>query len=349
MSPVIRECERKDIDYFVIHSGQHYSYEMDKAFFEDLNLSDPDYNLDVGSGNQGEQTAKILSGVEEVLIKKKPDCVLVQGDTNTVLAGALAASKLHIKVGHVEAGLRSFDRRMPEEINRIVADNISDYCFAPTKNSYNNLLHEGIDEGKIFITGNTVVDAVFQNLEIASDKSSVLKRLGLKNKNYLLATAHRAENVDNKEKLYEIISGIKAVSDEYSIPAIFPVHPRTKKMADEFGISFEGINITKPVGYLDFLVLESNARLVLTDSGGLQEESCIMGVPCVTLRDNTERPETVECGFNVLAGADSKKISLMAGQMLKKFESGFGNACSLSDNPFGDGKSSERIVDICQS
>jgi len=199
MSPVIRECEEKGLDYFILHTGQHYSYEMDRVFFDELELPQPKYNLDVGSGTHAEQTGRIMIGVEKVLMKERPDIVLVQGDTNTTLAGALAAAKLQIKVGHVEAGLRSFDRRMPEEINRVLTDHISDYLFAPTENAKQNLLREGLDGSRIYVTGNTIVDAVYQNLEIAKKKVSVLKDLGLKPEGYFLVTAHRQENVDVKE------------------------------------------------------------------------------------------------------------------------------------------------------
>lgn len=342
MSPIIRECERRDLDYFVIHSGQHYSFEMDRAFFDDLNLPEPEYNLDVGSGLQGEQTARILLGTEKVLMKEMPDVILVQGDTNTVMAGALAASKLHIKVGHVEAGLRSYDRTMPEEINRVIADHISDYLFAPTEMSKENLISEGIDDNKIFITGNTVVDAVYQNLEISKEKSDILKDLDLSSGEYFLVTAHRAENVDFKERLSGIINGLNRVSEKYGLPVIFPMHPRTEKMMKEFGIDPGNIRIISPAGYLDFLQLEANAKLVLTDSGGLQEESCILGVPCVTLRDNTERPETVECGGNILAGTNEDIIINSAKKMIDNRKSGE----YLWANPFGDGRSSERIVDV---
>lgn len=337
MSPIIRECERRNLDYFILHTGQHYSYEMDRTFFEDLNLPAPKYNLDVGSGTHGEQTAKILTGIEKVLMTEKPDVVLVQGDTNTVMAGALAASKLHIKVGHVEAGLRSFDRTMPEETNRIVADHISDYLFAPTETSRNYLLKEGIPNEKIFVTGNTVVDAVYQNLEISKEKSNVLEDMNLTPKEYFLVTAHRAENVDVKERLQGIIDGITAIGEEYSLPVIFPMHPRTEKMMKEFNISPKGITITKPLGYLEFLQLEAHARLILTDSGGLQEEACILSVPCVTLRDNTERPETVDVGANMLAGTKADNI-------INKSQIMMSNNL-IWDNPYGNGKSSKKIID----
>lgn len=305
MSPIIRECEKNKIDYYILHTGQHYSYEMDKIFFDQLKLPQAKYNLDVGSGNHGEQTAKMLSRIEEILLKDRPDIVLVQGDTNTVLAGALAASKLNIKIGHVEAGLRSFDKCMPEETNRIIADHISDYLFVPTLTSKRYLLNEGIQKEKIFITGNTVVDAVFQNLEIVKHKANKLKELGLKKKQYFLATVHRAENVDNKNSLFGILNGFRDIYQEIPFPIIFPAHPRTLKMIQKFGFEIpEGTKLIEPLGYLEFLQLESESRLVLTDSGGVQEESCILKVPCVTLRDNTERPETIEVGANIIAGTN---------------------------------------------
>jgi UDP-N-acetylglucosamine 2-epimerase (non-hydrolysing) len=338
MAPIIRECQRQNLDYFVLHTGQHYSYQMDQVFFEELELPRPEYNLDVGSGSHGEQTGRIMAGVEKVLMDRRLDVVLVQGDTNTVMAGALAAAKLHIKVGHVEAGLRSFDRSMPEEINRIVADHISDYLFAPTENSKNNLLKEGIPEEKIHVTGNTIVDSVYQNLEISRKKANVLEKLGLKSKEYFLVTAHRTENVDNPERLGEILKGLELVGKEFSLPVIFPMHPRTRKMLQQFGLMLDGIRAIEPVGFLDFMQLEAGARLALTDSGGVQEETCILGVPCVTLRENTERPETVDVGSNVLVGARSEQIMSGARRMLET-DTGW-------KNPFGDGHTGDIIVQI---
>lgn len=339
MSPIIRECEARNLDYFILHSGQHYSYEMDRAFFEDLELPEPKYNLDVGSGTQAGQTAKILTGIEDVLVKEEPEIVLVQGDTNTVMAGALAAAKLRIRVGHVEAGLRSFDRTMPEEINRVVADHISDYLFAPTETARRYLQNEGIEENKICVTGNTIVDAVFQNQEIAKKRANILDTLGLAPQGYFLVTSHRQENVDNPDTLQNIIAGLEAVHREYSLPVIFPMHPRTRKMVEQFGISLDGISVMNPVGFLEFLQLESNARLVLTDSGGVQEETCILGVPCVTLRANTERPETIEVGANVLAGTDSAEILRCVQRMLDKKRHW--------SNPYGDGTAGSMITTIC--
>ena len=311
---------------------------MDKAFFDDLELPKPKYNLDVGSGTHAVQTAKILTGIEEVLLKEKPDVVLVQGDTNTVMAGALAASKLHIKIGHVEAGLRSYDRSMPEEINRIIADHISDYLFAPTETSRQNLLAEGIPDEKIFVTGNTVVDAVYQNLEISKKHMDVLSKIGVSPKKYFLATMHRAENVDIKERLASVLDALRELWAKYDMPIIFPMHPRTAKMVETFGLSLEGITVLPPQGYLEFLQLEENAFVILTDSGGLQEEGCILGTPCVTLRDNTERPETIDVGANVLAGADKGKIIACV--------EGWSEVISGWENPFGDGETGRHIIAV---
>ena len=338
MSPVIRECKRLNLDYFVLHTGQHYSYNMDQVFFEQLELPEPKYNLGVGSGTHAEQTGKILIEIEKVLAKEKPDVVLVQGDTNTVLAGALAASKLHIKVGHVEAGLRSYDRFMPEEINRVLADHISDFLFTPTEQSKQILLKEGISEDKIFVTGNTIVDAVYQNLEIASKKTDVLEQLDLKEKEYFLVTMHRQENVDNKDRFQGILLGLQQLTQEYEMPVVYPIHPRSLKKMEEFGLSADDINLIDPQDLFGFLQLEQHAKLVLTDSGGVQEETCILGNPCVTLRDNTERPETLDVGSNVLAGTISEDIVDSVFVMFNKERDG--------DNPFGDGKTGERIIKI---
>ncbi len=338
MAPIIRECERRKLDYFILHTGQHYSYNMDKVFFEQLELPGAKYNLDAGSGTHGKQTAKMLSGIEKILLQEKPDVVLVEGDTNTVLAGALAAAKLHIKVGHVEAGLRSYDRSMPEEINRVVADHVGDYLFAPTENSRKLLLSEGIPDEKIFVTGNTVVDSLFQNREISERKAKALKEFGLESGKYILVTAHRQENVDNQKRFKGMLDGISAVSKEFGIPAIYPIHPRSRKMLEAFKLKSEGIKFIEPVDYLSFLQLEANARLIMTDSGGVQEEACTLKVPCVTLRDNTERPETIDVGANMLAGTTFPKIVECARAMLKKKRNW--------KNPFGDGRAGERIVGI---
>jgi UDP-N-acetylglucosamine 2-epimerase (non-hydrolysing) len=337
-SPIIRECQRLGLNYFILHTGQHYSYSMDKVFFEQLALPEATYNLDVGSGSHGKQTGEMLIGIEKILQKEAPSIVLVEGDTNTVLAGALAAVKLGVKVGHIEAGLRSFDRGMPEEINRILADHCSDFLFAPTPKSKELLLHEGIPDERVFLVGNTVVDAVAQNLAIAEEKSSVLSDLELEGKEYFLATAHRQENVDFPDRFGGIIEGLKSSSRAFATEVIYPIHPRAKKNVGEFGLATEGLRLIEPLGYLAFLKLESKAMLVFTDSGGVQEEACILKVPCVTLRDNTERPETLDVGANVLAGTDPDKIVDMAKVMINKDRSWI--------NPFGDGTSSSKIIDV---
>ena len=340
MSPVIRECSDKGLEFSVLHTGQHYSYSMDRIFFEQLDLPLPEYKLDAGSGTQGAQTAAILTGIENILLKHPPGIVLVQGDTNTVCAGALAAAKLHIPVGHVEAGLRSFDRTMPEEINRIVADHISDQLYAPTEVSRQNLLREGIAEEKITVTGNTIVDAVQQNIRIGREKVHPLEELGLEPGEYFLVTAHRAENVDDFVRLADILTGLRNISEQYGLPVIFPMHPRTQKMVREFSLSTEGIRVIEPVGYLEFLLLESKAALLLTDSGGVQEESCILSVPCVTLRENTERPETIETGSNILAGTHPEKVLDAVERMI--------DIPRTWNNPFGKGDAARCIIEVCR-
>lgn len=337
-SPIIRELNGQGLDYFVLHTGQHYSYNMDRVFFEQLRLPEVRYNLDVGSGSHGEQTGKMLIGVEKVLAKEKPDVVLVEGDTNTALAGALAAVKLGVKVGHVEAGLRSYDRGMPEEVNRVLADHCSDLLFAPTWKAREILLGEGVAESKVFVTGNTVVDAVFQNLELAKSKASVVSSLGLERDRFFLATVHRQENVDCEARFRGILRGLELVEERFGLPVVYPIHPRARKQLKVFQIALEGLTLVEPLDYLSFLQLESSARLVLTDSGGVQEETCVLRVPCVTLRDNTERPETLEVGSNVLAGTVPERIVEKTAEML--------GAKRDWPNPFGDGKAGQRIVDI---
>ncbi|MFC1942409.1 non-hydrolyzing UDP-N-acetylglucosamine 2-epimerase [Chloroflexota bacterium] len=340
LAPVIKELGRKQVDSFILHTGQHYSYHLDKIFFEQLELPQPRYNLDAGSGSHAEETARMLVGIEKVLREEKPDVLLVLGDTNSVLAGGLAAAKLNIKVGHIEAGLRSYDRTMPEEINRILADHLSTYLFTPTSKAKEILLGEGIKEEDIFITGNTIVDAVYENIKIARGKQDILDTLHLKPKEYLLVTLHRQENVDSRDRFAAILEGIERVSAAYSIPAVYPIHPRSRKMITKFGLEPKSIVLVEPVDFLSFLQLESNARLVLTDSGGVQEETCILRVPCVTLRDNTERPETIEVGANALAGASPENILECSKIMLARKNDW--------ENPFGDGKASGRIVDILE-
>ena len=340
MSPIVRECERMHLDYFILHTGQHYSYNMDRVFFEKLELPEAKYNLDVGSGTQGKQTADMLIGIEKILQKEIPDVVLVEGDTNTVLAGALAAAKLGIKVGHIEAGLRSYDRSMPEETNRILTDHCSDYLFAPTSTSKQILLHEGLLQKNVFMVGNTIVDAVKQNITIAQTKTQIQSKLNLQNE-FMLATSHRQENVDSKFHFKNLIKGLQLIQNEFKIPLIYPIHPRARKQLQLFGINPTGLTLVEPLNYLEFLQLESKAKLVLTDSGGVQEETCILKVPCVTLRENTERPETIDVGSNLLAGTSPNRILAAAKTMINKNKNW--------TNPFGDGKAAQKIVKILKT
>lgn len=328
---------RKEFKEVLIHTGQHYDYEMDKIFFDELNIPTPDYHLGVGSGSHSYQTGEMLKRIEEVLIKEEPDIVLVYGDTNSTLAGALAAVKLHIKVGHVEAGLRSFDRRMPEEINRILTDHCSDLLFCPTKTAVENLKREGITRG-VYLTGDVMVDTLKENINIAEKKSKVLKKLDLQRKSYYLATVHRAENTDNFNRLKNIVDAFCKIEN-----LVFPCHPRTERSLKKFGLwdmLQSTVNIIKPVGYLDMLVLEKNAYKILTDSGGVQKEAYILKVPCVTLRENTEWVETVEDGWNVLIGADREMII----KMIKEF-----NPNGEQRNVFGVGKASKNIAEIIKN
>jgi len=333
-APVSRILRKRHEEIFV-HTGQHYDPEMSDVFFEELDIPKPDYNLGIGSGTQGEQTGKMLIEIEKVLLNEKPDLVLVYGDTNSTLAGALAASKLHIKVTHVEAGLRSFDKIMPEEINRVVTDQISNILFCPTDTAVMNLKNEGITEG-VYNVGDVMVDALKYNQKIAEDKSTILQDLSLNPKEFLLATVHRASNTDNKENLSSIV---KAFSDSEET-IVFPVHPRTRKYLKEYNLWEKILKSTKvipPVGYLDMLKLESNARRILTDSGGVQKEAYMLGIPCTTLRDNTEWVETVEEGWNILVGADYEKIK----KSIREFK-----VPGKSRKIFGDGKAAEKIDEL---
>jgi UDP-N-acetylglucosamine 2-epimerase (non-hydrolysing) len=307
MSPVIRASSES----YIIHTGQHYDYAMDGVFFEQLELPEPKYKLNVGSRSPGNQLASIIDGVEQILKKEKTNIVLVLGDTNSVLGGALAASKNNIKIGHIEAGLRSFDRTMPEEINRILTDHCSDLLFAPTIEAFNNALCENIDLDSIHLVGNVIVDALKQNLEIA------LKRDEEKHKDYCLVTLHRQENVDNQERFTNIMKGLNLIARKLNILCLYPIHPRAEKMMKQFGILNGDIVLMPPRDYLSFLRLENNASFILTDSGGVQEEACIMKVPCVTLRDNTERPETIGIGANRIAGTDPGNILKCATEAIR--------------------------------
>jgi UDP-N-acetylglucosamine 2-epimerase (non-hydrolysing) len=340
MAPVIRECKKRGIAYFIIHSNQHYSQEMDSVFFKELNLPAPDYNLGVGSGLHSNQTGNILIEMEPILLQEKPDVVLVQGDTNTVLAGALAASKLDIKVGHIEAGLRSYDRTMPEETNRILTDHMSEYLFAVGPNQHAILAKEGISASRIHTVGNTVSDSLFQHLELSEDTSTILNDVGVEAGKYFLVTAHRASNVDIESNLKELLGLFDRLHAKYSQPIVWPIHPRTESKLKTFGIEVpQYLKLLPPIGYLDFIQLQKKAQLILTDSGGIQEEACLLGVPCITLRENTERPESIEVGANVLVGRDADKALAAAEKWL--------SVESFSwKNPFGDGHVAEAIIDI---
>lgn len=336
LSPIIRACQDHKADFFILHTNQHYSEGMDRVFFKELKLPQPAYNLNVHNLTQGAMVGQMLIGIEPILLQEKPDWVLVQGDTNTVMAGAIAASKLGIKVGHVEAGLRSYDRSMPEEINRIIADHLSDVLFCPTANSAKIAHGEGIDTTKVVVTGNTIVEAVSQNLTIAK-KSRYASTLP--QSNYLLLTLHRPSNVDSKNKLSSLITALEALSADLNLPIYFPIHPRTAAALKHFALSIDEnrIKILDPVGYLEMLLLMEKAQLILTDSGGIQEEACILRIPCVTLRDNTERPETITVGANILSG-DPDKLLHSVRSMLTKTKNW--------ENPLGPGNSSQRIVEF---
>ncbi len=339
MSPLIRNCQKKHWNFFILHTNQHYSPNLDKIFFQELELPQPKYNLNVGSGTHAEEVAKMLVGIEKILIEEQPRIVLVEGDTNTVFAGALAAAKLHLKVGHLEAGLRSYCREMPEEINRVLTDHCSDLLFAPTKEAQQTLLKEGILQSQIFVTGNTIVDAVLENVKLAQKKSKILKILNLKKQEYFLVTLHREENVDNKPRLKDILKGLDLIARTFQLPIIYPIHPRALKMLQAFHLTVpSGITLIEPLGFFDFLSLESQAKLVLTDSGGVQEETCILKVPCVTLRDNTERPETVKAGSNLVSGTRPQNILTAVKTMIKKPRTW--------PNPFGDGQAASKILQI---
>jgi len=320
-----------------VHTGQHYSYELDSLIFRDLDLEPPRFNLRIGSGTHAEETSKALVGLEDVFQRVRPDIVMVQGDTNSALAGALAAAKMRIPVGHIEAGLRSFDRRMPEETNRILTDHISDILFAPTEISAKNLLSEGISSSRTLITGNTIVDAVNMALQKIPSKSKATEERSIVfDEDFFLLTLHREENVDMEVRLRNIIKGVGMASKQFGTKVLFPAHPRTTNRIQQFGIALpETLAIIPPLGFLDFVSLERNARLILTDSGGVQEEACILGVPCVTLRDNTERPETVSVGANLLAGTNPKDILHSSNLMIE-------NSPSWA-HPFGDGRAGMKI------
>jgi UDP-N-acetylglucosamine 2-epimerase (non-hydrolysing) len=333
----------------LIHTGQHYDYEMSKVFFEDLELPQPDIYLAVGSGTHAEQTGKIMIEFEKVLFKEKPDLAIVVGDVNSTLAAALAAVKLRIPVAHVEAGLRSYDRTMPEEINRLLTDAVSDYLFTPSPDADENLRKEGISEEKIFLVGNVMVDSLLYNKPKA-EKSDILERLGLVTSHqssstpYALLTLHRPSNVDNKETLLRIIKALGEISRR--IPIVFPAHPRTQKRLKEFDLldrlllTNHRLLLIEPLSYLDFLNLEMNAKFVMTDSGGIQEETTVLNIPCLTLRNTTERPITIGQGTNTLVWNNTETIITEAFKIID----GKGKKGSCPE--LWDGRTAERIVEI---
>lgn len=314
----------------IVHTGQHYDSNLSGVFFEELDIPKPDYNLGVGSGTHGYQIGQMLLAIEDVLFKERPELVLVYGDTNTTLAGALAASKLHIPLGHVEAGLRYLDRSMPEEINRILTDHCSDLLFCPTKTSVNNLNKENISQG-VYLTGDVMVDILLRQKEIA-EKSNVLQALGLKSKQYLVVTVHRAGNTDNRENLQSIVDALCQIDQTI----VFPIHPRTESALKRYRFysrlkENNKIKIVKPLAYRDFLKLMNHAQEIITDSGGIQKEAYVLKVPCITLLETTGWDETVEDGWNVLVGANKDKIVNMARDFKPRGEQredfGKGEAC----------------------
>jgi UDP-GlcNAc3NAcA epimerase len=307
LAPLSKILRENGINEIIVHTGQHYDENMNDLFFKELEIPEPDYNLGIGSGNHGEQTGRMLIEIEKIILKENPDLVIVYGDTNSTLAGALAASKLHIKLAHVEAGLRSFNKRMPEEINRVLTDHVSDILFCPTQTAVENLKNEGITKG-VYLVGDLMFDALLHFSKISDMKSNILERLNIKPKEYYLATIHRAENTDNYERLKNILTAFSKMDEM----VVFPIHPRTRKMINYYGLDGllenDNVKVIDPVGYLDMLKLEKNAKAILTDSGGVQKEAFWLKVPCITLRDETEWIETVNLGWNRLIGSNVEKI-----------------------------------------
>ena len=325
---------RKVLREVLIHTGQHYDERMSGLFFRELDISEPDYNLEIGSGPHGRQTGLMMEALEKVLLAEKPDLVLVYGDTNSTVAGALAAAKLPIPVGHVEAGLRSFNRVMPEEINRVLTDRLSSLLFCPTETAVINLRAEGMSEG-VHLVGDVMCDALLHYRSRAGSPASVFRERGLRPREYCLLTVHRAENTDNPVRLKGILTAVGSLG----LPVIFPVHPRTAKIIAAAGIELgRAIKTTEPLSYLEMLALEGGTRAIFTDSGGVQKEAYLLGIPCFTLREETEWVETLDTGWNVLAGTSPERI-LAAW-------SGFSLPEGEPPRLFGEGKSCEKIVKI---
>jgi UDP-N-acetylglucosamine 2-epimerase (non-hydrolysing) len=342
-APIIERMKRYQdyLEPILVHTGQHYDQKLSGLFFDDLKLPKPDLYLGVGSGSHAIQTAKVMMEFEREVMDNPPDLVMVLGDVNSTIACALVAAKCQIPVAHVEAGLRSFDMGMPEEVNRILTDRISDFLFITESSAFKNLRHEGIDEDRIFFVGNVMIDSLLGHLKMAQART-ILSEMNLSDKRYALVTLHRPDNVDNREALSNLIQALSVVSN--NIPIIFPCHPRTRLNIENFGLSDyfgqDKIRLVEPLGYLDFLKVESEALMVLTDSGGIQEETTILNVPCLTLRKNTERPVTVNEGTNILIGPYPEKIIAAADKILGgEFKSG-------QIPKYWDGRAAERIVDI---
>lgn len=331
LAPVSREI-RKKMEEVIIHTGQHYDYELDRIFFKELGIPDPNYHLGIGSGTHGRQTGAMLKAIEEILLKEQPDIALVFGDTNTTLAGALAAAKLHIPVAHVEAGLRSFNKKMPEEVNRVLVDHCSDFLFCPTKTAVDNLNKESLVNG-VSLTGDVMLDILQECIRIAERSSKILDKLDLRPKEYFLATVHRAENADEPERLKSIVEALCSIQN-----VVFPCHPRTRKRLEELFLwerVVKSVQVINPVGYLDMLLLEKTACKILTDSGGVQKEAYMLQTPCITMRDETEWVETVEDGWNLLVGADKNAIVKAACDS---------EPTSPRRDVFGTGNASKRIA-----
>ena len=346
VAPIVEAMKRREREFtpLVVHTGQHYDAAMSDTFFSDLDLPQPDVYLGVGSASHAAQTAAVMERFEPVVIEEKPDWVLVVGDVNSTLACALVCVKLGVKVAHVEAGLRSRDRTMPEEINRLLTDQIADLLFTPSADANENLLAEGIPVERIRLVGNVMIDSLYKHLEDAR-KSRIKDELDLNDKRYAVLTLHRPSNVDNPLTLGRILDALEKISEQ--LPIVFPVHPRTRKTIVELGFAervkrIAGLRLVEPLGYLDFLNLYSGARLVLTDSGGIQEETSVLGVPCITLRENTERPITVTMGTNKIVGTDVERIVAAAFAALAE------TTKAPSGIPLWDGKTADRILDALE-
>ncbi|MFL6283117.1 MAG: non-hydrolyzing UDP-N-acetylglucosamine 2-epimerase [Pyrinomonadaceae bacterium] len=345
VAPVVEAMGRRGGEFapLVVHTGQHYDARMSDAFFEDLGLPEPDEYLGVGSGSHARQTATVMQLFEPVVLRERPDWVLVVGDVNSTLACALVCSKLGVRVAHVEAGLRSRDRSMPEEINRLLTDQLADLLLTPSADADRNLLAEGIPAERIRLVGNVMIDSLLKHLAVA-ERSRVREELGVLGRDYAVVTLHRPSNVDDAATLRRILNALERVGER--LPVIFPAHPRTRKSLSEFGL-LEGlrtsgrVRVVEPLGYVDFLRLYSGARLVLTDSGGIQEETTALGIPCLTLRENTERPVTVELGTNRIVGTDEARIVSEAEAALERART----AETPRVPPLWDGRTAERILD----